>query len=400
MKKKTILFVDDEPNILSALKRMLRSMRKEMDFHFAESGAEALALVEEVAPDVIVSDMRMPGMDGATLLTSIKEHHPHITRIMLTGQADEESIMRTVDVVHQFLAKPSNPDTLREVLTRACALHEVMQNDALKSLVASLGSLPSLPEIYQELQQKLKEPECSIGDVSAIIEKDLSMSAKVLHLVNSAFFGLYKNIDTPSRAVNLLGLDTIKALVLGIGVFSEMKSPPSKIFSINSLWTHCITTATYAKSIAKMETDNKEDIDNAFIGGMIHDIGKLLLFATLREQYEQSVAKAQDEQAFLFETEKMVFNADHSDVGAYLIGLWGLPGSVVEAIAFHHRLDEYPVPSFCPALAVHAADVIYYMLHPDEHVGEPPKLNTTYMEQAGMGDKFQSWLACCKDIEK
>jgi len=222
--KTTALFVDDEPNILSGLKRMLRVMREQMDFYFAESGREALEILAGQRIDVIVSDMRMPGMDGATLLTTVQERYPHVVRIMLTGHADEEAILRTVGVVHQFLAKPAAPDSLKAVLLRACALQELMQNDQLKSLVTSLGKLPSLPAIYAELQRKLLDPDCSIGEVAAIIEKDMAMSAKVLQLVNSAFFGLYKHIDSTIRAVNLLGLDTVKTLVLGVGVFEELKT--------------------------------------------------------------------------------------------------------------------------------------------------------------------------------
>lgn len=145
MIKKSILFVDDEPNILSGLKRMFRSLRQEIDLYFAESGQEALDLMAEHPVDVIVSDMRMPGMDGATLLALVQERFPHAIRIMLTGQADEESILRTVGVVHQFITKPSDPETLGKVLERACALQDLMKNEQLKSLVSSLGKLPSVP---------------------------------------------------------------------------------------------------------------------------------------------------------------------------------------------------------------------------------------------------------------
>ena len=228
--KTTVLFVDDDLNILSGLKRMLRVMREQMDFHFAESGREALEMLAGQRINVIVSDMRMPGMDGAALLTAVQERYPHVIRIMLTGHADEEAIFRTVGVVHQFLAKPADPDALKAVLLRACALQKLMKNEQLKRLVTRLGKLPSLPAVYAELQRKIVDPNCAIGDVAAIIEKDIGMSAKVLQLVNSAFFGLYKSIDSPLRAVNLLGLDTIKTLVLGVRVFEEPKTSSSDVF--------------------------------------------------------------------------------------------------------------------------------------------------------------------------
>ena len=395
---KSILFVDDEPNILSGLKRMLRSMRKEMDFSFAEGGREALEIIEENEVHVIVSDMRMPGMDGAALLTTVQEQYPHIIRIMLTGQADDESVMRTVGVVHQFLAKPSDPDTLKEVLTRACALQELMVNTELKGLVSSLGGLPSLPEVYSQLQEALKDPECAISDVAKIIEQDMAMSAKVLQLVNSAFFGLFKTIESPSHAVNLLGLDTVKALVLGVGVFSEISPANHASFSAVSLWSHSVTTAAFAKKIAQAETSDKEIVDSSFIAGMIHDIGKLLLFSHVQQPFIEAVEMAQETGTSLVECEQDVFSANHCDVGGYLIGLWGLKGAVIEAITFHHRLDDYPGNSFSPAIAVHAADVIYYKLHPDWNIGAPPELNEEYLTLAGVGGKLETWTELCKEL--
>ena len=294
---------------------------------------------------------------------------------MLTGHADDQSILRSIPVVHQFLAKPSDPETLKEVLSRACALQELITSKQLKTLVAGLGTLPSLPEVYAELQEKTKDPECAISDIAEIIEKDLAMSSKVLQLVNSAFYGLYKSVDSPARAVNLLGLDTIKALVLGIGIFTKMVPVEDKGFSVSALWKHSITTANFAKKIALAEAAEKSVVENSFIAGIVHDVGKLLLFSTLAEQYLQAVETAQDQSLLLSQAEHLLFDADHGDVGGYLIGLWGLPGPVVEAITFHHKLEKYPEASFCPALAVHAADVAYYILNPDQCVGKPPEIN-------------------------
>jgi HD-like signal output (HDOD) protein len=343
--------------------------------------------------------MRMPGMDGAALLTAVMEQYPHIIRIMLTGHADDRSILQTIPVVHQFLAKPSDPETLKELLLRACALQELISSEPLKSLVAGLGTLPSLPEVYAELQKRTKDPECSIGDIAVIIEKDLAMSTKVLQLVNSAFYGLYKSVDSPARAVNLLGLDTIKTLVLGVGIFTEMAPARDQGFSVSSLWKHSVTVAGFAKKIALVEGAEKSVVENSFIAGIVHDVGKLLLFSNLGDQYLQAVGKAHDEGVHIYLAEKQVFDADHGDVGGYLIGLWGLPGPVVEATTFHHKLEKYPEASFCPALAVHAADVAYYILNPDQYVGAPPAVNLVYLEQAGLGGRFDQWLELCKEIQ-
>ncbi len=226
------------------------------------------------------------------------------------------------------------------------------------------------------------------------------MSAKVLQLVNSAFFGLYKQIESPFRAVNLLGLDTIKALVLGVGVFSEMKSPVGKVFNVNQLWSHSMATAAFAKKIALNESDDKEMIDNAFISGLLHDVGKLILFSRIPGEYEQTVIQAKETTCTLEKAEHRVFGACHGDIGGYLIGLWGLPGQVVESITFHHRLNNYPEISFCPPVIVHAADYIYYKLNPTSCLGEPPQLNEPILEQIGMLDHMDTWINLCKEIQQ
>lgn len=397
--KHVVLFVDDEPNILSGLKRMFRPLRQHKDFFFVESGNEALDFISKNHVDVVVSDMRMPGMDGAALLAKIQEQYPQVIRIMLTGQADEDSILRTVGVVHQFIAKPSDPESLREVLERACALQDLMQNENLKSLVAGIGNLPSLPEIYSKLQKKLKEPDCTINDIAALIEQDLAMSAKLLQLVNSSFFGFFKNIDSPARAVALLGLDTVKALVLNVGIFTELHCEAVGSFSVKSLWEHSMTVAAFAKRIAQEETKDKSLIDDVFIAGFMHDIGKLILFSSMQDQYLEAMELAKKEGLTICQAECQILSASHGDIGGYLLGLWGLPGYVVETAAFHHRLDHYPSPSFCPALIVHVADYIYFQLLRANAAFTQPVLNTAYLEQIGLGHRLEAWTEACRQLE-
>jgi HD-like signal output (HDOD) protein len=392
--KRRILFVDDEPNILDGLRRMLRSMRKEFDLYFAESGKDALKLMDENEFDVVVSDMRMPGMDGAELMTEVQDRHPHSIRIMLTGQADEESTMRTVGVVHQFLAKPCDPEKLKNILLRASALHRLMIDGKLKDIISGIDTLPSLPVIYDKLQKKIRDPEASLEDIGKIISQDIAMTAKILQLVNSSFFGLYQKVETPARAVSLLGLDTIKALVLGSQIFSEIKVS-GKLFSAESLWLHSMTVGALSKIIAESETDEKDIINNSFIAGILHDIGKLILVSKMESYYTKAVLLSRQDHIPLRLAEKSVFMATHCDMGAYLIGLWGFPSDIVEAIGFHHQLGEYPADTFSPALAVHIANVMYYEFHQDEVIGSMPEYNEEYLNTIGMGDKLQKWHDLC-----
>lgn len=399
MTKKRVLFVDDEPNILDGLRRMLRSMRKELELSFAESGNAALEMMKEREFDIIVSDMRMPGMDGAQLLTEVKNSYPQSIRIMLTGQADDESVMRTIGVVHQFLAKPCDPDKLKDVLRRSGAIQEMINDGDLKEVVSGIDTLPSMPELYMKITEKLKDSDVSLSEIGAIVAQDIAMSAKVLQLVNSAFFGLFQKVESPERAVTLLGIDTIKALVMGLQIFSEIKVS-GRTNVIEDLWQHSLMVGKMAKEIAQEEFEDSKAAGDCFIAGILHDVGKLVFLSNLKDKYEDVFALTDNGDMNVYMAEKQVFNSSHSQVGAFLTGIWGFPTETIEAIGFHHNLDEYPVSEFSAALAIHIADYYYHTFLPEKTTGAAPQLNLTYIEKIGLRDKIEGWKTTCDEVLK
>ena len=396
MAKKGILFVDDEPNVLLGIKRMLHSLRKNFIFYFAEDGLSALRLMEEHTIDIVVSDMQMPGIDGAELLTEIQQRFPCAIRVMLSGQASEEAVMRTVNVVHQFLDKPCSPDTLKEVLFRSSALRDKMSNSTIEELISSIETLPSLPTIYKELQDVLSKKDANADDVALIIRQDMAMTAKLLKLVNSSFFGFYQTVETPEKAVKLLGFDTIKTLVLGVQIFSQMKID-SPIISLESLWEHSMIVAQCSKKIG-IEATGNPDCYNYFLAGMLHDIGRLILAAKMGDAYLPLIKEAGETNIQLCTEEILRLKVSHCDVGAYFVGLWGFSKDIIEAVAFHNNIDIYPGDSFSTALAVHIADAFYYQYKPEESIGQPPELSHQYIEKLGYGDKLESWSKICQSI--
>ncbi len=395
MMKKTVIFVDDDANILDGLRRMLRPMRNEFEISFASGATEALQMMEAISFDIIVSDMRMPGLSGAELLTEVKKKHPHTIRIMLTGQADDSAVMQCVNVVHQFLAKPCDPEKLKNILLRAGVLHSLLNNEELKCIVSEIDSLPSLPSMYEKMQIKLQDPEVVISDIAKIVSQDIAMTAKVLQLVNSSFFGLYQKVETTERAVTLLGLDTIKALVLGVQIFSEMKNSKYPGF-IATLWRHSMAVGILARKIVMEETDDKTLAGDAMLAGLLHDIGKLILVSRLEGKYENVRERAAAENLALFQAERDMLRSSHCQLGGYLVGLWGFNSTIVEAVAFHHALDEYPVEVFTPTLAVHFADAQYYTYAKDEVVGCAPVLNEGYITALGLEGQVECWQEICR----
>jgi len=214
---KRVVFVDDEQNVLSGLKRMLRSMRHEWDMQFFDNGIEALKSIEDKGCDVIVSDMRMPRMDGVQLLNSIREKYPRSIRIALSGQSDANMIYRCINNAHQYLAKPCDSDQLIATINGACALQDKLDDDKLKSVISNLESIPTLPESYEKIMAELQSDDPSLEAVGAIIETDIAMTAKILQIVNSAFFGLPRHVSSPAEAAMYLGIDSIKSLVVANG---------------------------------------------------------------------------------------------------------------------------------------------------------------------------------------
>jgi len=392
MEKRRVLFVDDDQMVLDGLRRMMRPLRKALDMKFALGGQEALKLMENEEFDVIVSDMRMPGMDGASLLEEVKKRYPGTMRVVLTGQASEDATMKVVKAAHQFLDKPCEPERLKEVLQRALFIKRLMTHPALERLVAGLESLPSLPEIYTEIQRLLEDPESSVDDVAELVAKDVAMSAKILQLVNSAFFGHFQKVETPQKAVHLLGLETLKALVLSLHVFSQFSDHERLPFSIEALWKHSLSVAALAKVLALKENLSEMEVDNAFLGGLLHDIGKLVLAANMPDEYRQAMEHADKEGMELFQAEVDFFKAGHPEVGAYLMGLWGLPGPVVEAIAYHHRPDRYPSQRFDSFSAVYAANVLDYEDKSDfSMAGSIPQFDVEYLRRIGCDRKVEIW---------
>lgn len=390
--KKQILFVDDERNVLEGLQRMLRAFRHEWDMHFALSGAQALAIMEVNPIDIIVADMRMPGMNGAQLLTEVMQRYPSTIRIVLSGHADQDLIMKSVGVTHQYLSKPCDPETFKSTVLRATELRALLEDANLKYLVSQMDALPSLPSLYFEMARELQSPEASIQKVGQIISQDPGMTAKILQLANSSFFGRRRQVSNPTEAVSYLGLDRIQHLFLSVHAFSQFDASDSPYFSIERLWKHSMSTAVLAKQIAESQGADKSAAEQAYTAGFLHDIGQLMLASRLPRRHAEAVALARAKRLPLWAAERETLCASHAEVGAYLLGLWGLPDPVVEAITYHHRPGELPGKSLCPLTVLHAADALDHQNNGEVHPGiSPPQLDLGYLARLGLRDRVFVW---------
>lgn len=391
-----VLFVDDDPNILQGLQRLLRPMRAEWEMSFALGPHEAVVLFDQAPFDVVVSDMRMPDMSGAELLSRIRDSHPSVARIILSGHSQMDSAVHSAGIAHQFLAKPCDAEVLRETIARVLALRSLLHDPNLARLVSGIGSLPSLPESYSAINNELASEDPSLQRVAEIISKDIAMSAKVLQLVNSAFFGLGRRVETIEQAVTLLGTEVIKSLVLSHAAFSQFQ-PVSKLFSAERLWSHSLLVASIAAKIARAEGAEKLVVGAALQAGILHDLGQLILATHLPQQLDAALEAVTVRQVPLFEIERETIGASHAEVGAYLLGLWGLPDSTVEAVAFHHEPPAYPLRAFAPLTAVHAANALLHAAieGPDSLEAQ---LDTEFLAAAKCSTRVSAWQDIVSEV--
>jgi HD-like signal output (HDOD) protein/ActR/RegA family two-component response regulator len=393
-----VLFVDDESKILDGLRRMLRPQRHEWEMAFAPGGEAALALMEASPFDVIVTDMRMPGIDGAALLLRVREQYPQVVRIVLSGHTELSTALRVVPVAHQFLAKPCDAEMLRVAVERACHLKALLSDDSIRRTVTALGDLPSLPRTYEALTLALGDPDTSLQKVSKIIEQDVGISAKVLQLVNSAFFGIAHSMTSIQSAVSYLGINTLKNLVLSVEIFRAFK-PQKELpgFSLEKLQYHAQLTAHIA---ARLPVP-KHLADIALVAGMLHDVGKLILAWKISTHLEKMLAESLHGNFPLYRAEERETGFSHAEIGAYLLGLWGLPYTVVEAVALHHGPNRVPHQNFDAISAVFVANLLAHELE-EAGSGERAVYNLDdYREELatlGVAETIPEWRAMAKEI--
>jgi HD-like signal output (HDOD) protein len=398
---KHIMFVDDEPDVLSGLQRVLMDKSDLWEMVFVNSGEQALKMLSEQHFDVIVSDMRMPGIDGASLLSQVHERHPDVVRIILTGHAGLDATLRAMPVAHHFLTKPCQPSTLEDTVRRACDLQQLLNGEALHKLAGSVDKLPVQPKVYNELTQALQDPKTDLARISRIITKDLGLCSKILHLTNSSFFGLPRKFSNAAQAISFIGTRMIREVVLSAEVFGAFEKKDLGGLSLEREQRHAMGCAAVARIVAPKALG-----EAAFLTGMLHDIGKLVWAMrapkTMRRMIDQTTLGA----SLLPEAERSLSGLDHGAIGAYLLGLWNLSNDVVEAVAYHHepRLAE-PQGLGLPTIVHIANGNVHELECEEEHqekkgetTGGTPALDLEHIEAVGALPQLDTWRKLAREL--
>jgi HD-like signal output (HDOD) protein len=390
-----VLFVDDDPLILKGFRRSIDEYSDDWEVDFASSGQEALNKLAQTSFDAVVTDMHMPGMDGVQLLDAVNQKMPGIMRFVLSGNTSDTQILKSAHLVHQMIAKPSDMEKIYGIVERACRLRDMLSDPHLLHIITGIKTLPSVPILYNKLVKELQSEDTSTQVVGNIIAQDTAMTAKILQLVNSAFFGLSDNVSSPQRAVTILGLNTIKALVLGIQVFSEFQGRQSFPISVDTLWKHSMMVSSLASLIAKDINLSPQEREDIRVSGVLHDIGILLYF---KIPDISSRIRFNDHGLISVDSEYKALGTSHAEMGGYLLGIWGLPVPIVEAVTFHHKpwLQVSKKAGIVPIL--HVANQLLNMCQFEKNVNYPAYLNMNYLQTIGLVDCLDEWTSFTMDM--
>ncbi|MFK7854958.1 MAG: HDOD domain-containing protein [Granulosicoccus sp.] len=395
---KRILFVDDEQDILDALQDSLRKQIRRWDMTFVCGGEAAIAELLSNEFDVVVSDIRMPVVDGVGVLQYTKEQYPQTIRIALTGYSNRESTVQLTSLAQRYLTKPCNIDELEEAISRDSGLIEAFDNDAVKALAGSAGRLPGSDSKQQALMDLLNGSDGSIDDIASIVEEDIALTAKILQLANSSFFRRQTSVESAKQAVAYLGVDVIRSLVLANQLFEMTQAlPPSQYFNATSIHHHSKLTGTIAKEI----TTKPELSTTAFTAGLLHDVGKIII-AIEKPDLLAALMNASAGAPYTWvdsSREREILGCTHAEIGGYFLDLWGIPTAVVEAVTFHDTPTSVFSREFDAVGAVHAANYLaHWAVQTDESKVIENKLDREYLLNLDVLDLEPEWKEQALDI--
>jgi putative nucleotidyltransferase with HDIG domain len=355
------------------------------------SGSEALALLDRSSFDLVIASMQMPGMSGLDLLRATMIRHPQTVRVLLLDHPEPELMLGAVGIAHQYLVKPCAPDDLLSTVCRLLALDQFFTSDPLRRVVARIQQLPSPPTIYFRLMRELARTDATTDAVGNIIAQDASLTAKLLQLANSAFFALPQPVMSVPEAVQVIGFNLVKSLSLSLGLYASLNAEAVGENNSDRLYLHSLATGVLAQKILSDEGADSATVDAAFTAGVLHDTGKLVLAATLPDLYRQALQLASDEMIPQWQAEANVFGVSHAEVGAYLLGLWGLPPAIVEAVAWHHQPRHREPPVFGALAAVHIADYLQSRHLPASRRPLVVRIDEPYMLALQLLERIEGW---------
>jgi HD-like signal output (HDOD) protein len=391
---KRLLIVDDDADAAAGLAAAL-DLRSGGDWEIdiATSSLSALAQLKVRPADVVIASLRLGGGGGEGLLATIASQHPDVVRFGKTGD-EPPAMLRSAVSAHQILGRETTPEQIVDRLRRTFALRDSLDSAELRAIVGHLSAVPTLPAVYTAVMTEIARPHASGRRIGELVADDPSMSAKLLQMVNSPFFGREMRVSDPAHAVQLLGLDAVRGLVVSAHVLDTFRKPARGLLDVERLWRHAVAVSAIAGGLAVGDRCAQDVVEMARTAGLLHDIGKLVLVATLPVVATRIMERARKEGRPCFELEREELGVTHAELGAYLLGLWHLPTPIVEVTAWHHSPPGFVSGASALSFVV-AANVLDSASGPREGRGDPVPLTArlkTVLEPLGLAQHAGRWL--------
>lgn len=384
-----LLLVDSKTEIHQGIEKAFTASENNWQVKIASTGAEAISELGETTFSAVISELRLPDISTVELMEQVSSKCPDSIRFIISSGEDKELILKLSGLVHQFVPETCEPEMLVKLISNSMKLRELLADNTLHARIAGVRALPSPPEIYNELVRELQSESASTRRIADLIKRDVSITARMLQMVNSAFFGLQAHVENPLHAVNLLGLETVKSLVLAAGVFSKFKAPKIPGFSIDGIYSHSLAVGTSAKYFANAFGLQKQTAEDALMAGMLHDIGKLVMLSEFQQELQDSAKLAKEKDISLHDAERELLGVTHVEIGAYLLSLWGLPDPIIEAVALHCEPRKAPSPMMNALTAVHIAFAFDRDRTRAESEEKSSALDTEYLDNLNLTDKLK-----------
>ncbi len=329
---KKILIVDDEVQILKALSRMF--LDTDYEIFTAENGMEALKILEENEADMIISDMRMPILDGYKLLTIVKEKYPKIIRIILSGYAEEKLMFRALlhNLAKLYVFKPWNNDSLLKDIEKLFADDAVLNSTEMMKLIEDIDCCNTMPGNCEKMI-RLTEEE-NMDALVAEIEHDPDISTLLIQVGKSAVYGVMP--DTVRQAANYIGLHNLKSFLHWACVLSVTNETDKIGEEPPLLWKHAYLTNRIFLFLYETFL-HKQPPEGAMFAGLMHNIGLILLTSGLEKKGKLKNRELTHDNLRI---ELGEYKISHQEIGAYFLDLWDLPFSIYEAALYHHRPQD------------------------------------------------------------
>jgi HD-like signal output (HDOD) protein len=387
--KRSIYVVDDQEPLLEVTVLGLRCMGSEWDVTGFADPFAALAAVKACEPDAVLSDQMMPGMEGSKLLEQVRVLSPNTIRLIMSGYVALDKLT-LITSAHQYIAKPFVPAKLRDLIHRSFVAQERILNQGLQMVVTSIRSIPSLPQAHHSLLKELEDNRNASTSIARLIGDDPGLTIKVLQLANSALFGPGYTVTNLIDAVNCLGTQMLSAIVLSQSVFRHYETLKHREVDLPKVWAHCWETGCLAQRLCRERKLPHHAGEEAFLAGVLHEVGRFLLFDNFPDQFQFACDGARTAKAPLTTCLREVLQITPSQMSAYVLELWGLPGGVINSISHLDNPEEEGSSKFSMTTALYVADHLASRKFPPDSfpLGE---WNTSYLESIGCADEIPVW---------